>query len=508
MKTSVPPEDLRTDPITNKSDIFHTEFKNRILPFANPFSCNPNEAILLHGDDAHSFYYIAKGTVEVSYIAKDTKITVALIGAGSFFGEIGFFDQGSRTRDIIAMEQSDIHIFNQKVMDQLRQNEPLLFASLMLFLTKDICIKFRKILEEHEPLTAFAASLTNRKRQYEKTKILPDSLLRSKPWRQINQNVESVKSQLYDLSHTLQAVVEDDIPKQYLTQGYKILDTLNNGLSSFSELMPNLEDKDHMWGFVFKEIFPYLMRSRFAERAYYKPKGYAGDFLMMEHIYQNTPKGDGKIGRLIDGWGLQLQSMEAIRGRRILMKDQLHHLSKKRLEKNKSFSVMNLACGPCRELFDFLRECEYTEKIDALCVDIDTEALQYSNQNVNNIPHNASVRYMSENLVKWALGKVSHDIGAKDLIYSAGLFDYLEPRLFCKLVDKCHEHLKPGGSLLIGNFAPHKDMLFMDHLLHWKLIYRTGEELKELFKDTKFGGDVTILEEPEKVNLFVLAHKN
>jgi hypothetical protein len=51
-------------------------------------------------------------------------------------------------------------------------------------------------------------------------------------------------------------------------------------------------------------------------------------------------------------------------------------------------------------------------------------------------------------------------------------------------------------------------MLFMDHLLHWKLIYRTGEELKELFKDTKFGGDVTILEEPEKVNLFVLAHKN
>jgi SAM-dependent methyltransferase len=306
----------------------------------------------------------------------------------------------------------------------------------------------------------------------------------------------------------LQAVVEDDIPKQYLKQGYKVLDTLNNGLSSFSESMSNKEDKDHMWGFVFKEIFPYLMRSRFAERAYYKPKGYAGDFLMMEHIYQNTPKGDGKIGILIDGWGLQLQSMEAIRGRRILMKDQLHHLSKQRLDKNKSFSVMNLACGPCRELFDFLRECEYTERIDALCIDIDPEALQYSNQNVNTIPHNASVRYMSENLVKWALGKVSHNIGTKDLIYSAGLFDYLEPRLFCKLVDKCHEHLKPGGSLLIGNFAPHKDMLFMDHLLHWKLIYRTREELKELFKDTKFGGDVTILEEPEKVNLFVLAHKH
>ena len=228
---------------------------------------------------------------------------------------------------------------------------------------------------------------------------------------------------------------------------------------------------------------------------------------MMEHIYQDIPKGDGEIGKLIDSWGLQRTSAKAIRNRRILMKDQLESLSKERLKTNNRFSVMNLACGPSRELFDFLQECDYTEKIDALCVDIDTEALQYSNQNVNVFPHNASVRYMSENLVKWALGKVSHDIGSKDLIYSAGLFDYLEPRLFCKLVDRCHEHLKPGGSLLIGNFAPHDDMLFMDHMLQWQLIYRTQEELKELLSNTKFGDDVTILSEPAEVNLFVLAQK-
>ena len=106
------------------------------------------------------------------------------------------------------------------------------------------------------------------------------------------------------------------------------------------------------------------------------------------------------------------------------------------------------------------------------------------------------------------LGRVSHDMGTKDLIYSAGLFDYLEPRLFCKLVDRCHEHLQPGGSLLIGNFAPHDDMLFMDHMLHWNLIYRSQEELKELFSNTNFGDEVTILAEPANVNLFVLAHKS
>ncbi len=494
-------------PGSGKHSSINTEFIEEVLPFAKSHHCKKDETILLRGENAHSFYYVNKGTVEVSYSAKDTKITVAIIGSGSFFGEIGFFDKGLRTCDIIAAGEADILIFNQEVLDQLQRNKPLLFSSFMLFLTQDICKKFRSVLEDYEPLTTFAASITNHKRQYEKTKALPESLLRSKPWRHISQEIEAVKSQLYDLTHTMQSVAEDEIPSEFLNQGYQILDTINSGLFDFEKSMETKEDKNHMWGYIFKEIFPYLMRSRFAERAYYKPKGYAGDFLMMEHIYLNIPKGDGKIGRLIDGWGLQLRSAEAIRGRRILMKDQLQSLSEERLKTNNAFSVMNLACGPSRELFDFLQECDYTHKIDALCVDIDPEALQYSNQKINISPHNASVRYMSENLVKWALGKVSHDISAKDLIYSAGLFDYLEPPLFCKLVDRCHETLKPGGSLLIGNFAPHQDMLFMDHLLHWKLIYRTEEDLKELFSNTKFGGDVTVLSEPNKVNLFVLAQK-
>lgn len=492
----------------NDTVFFHEQLQEKVLPFAKLISCNKDEAILLQGKDAHSFYFINKGAVEVFYTEKETKITVAIIGAGSFFGEIGFFDHGERTRDVMAIEETEVMIFNQEVMERLQQDDPLLFASFMFFLTKDICKKLRRILEEHEPLTVFAASLTNRRRSYEKSEALPDSLLRSQPWRHISQKVEAVKSQLYDLTHTLQAVTQDEIPEQYIKQGYEILDSMNHALFEFKDSMPEQEDKDHMWGFVFKEIFPYLMRSRFAERAYYKPKGYAGDFLMMEHIYQDIPKGDGEIGKLIDGWGLQRTSAKAIRNRRILMKDQLESLSKERLKTNNRFSVMNLACGPSRELFDFLQECDYTEKIEALCVDIDPEALQYSNQNVNISPHNAAVRYMNENLVKWALGKVSHDIGHKDLIYSAGLFDYLEPRLFCKLVDRCHEHLKPGGSLLIGNFAPHDDMLFMDHMLQWQLIYRTQEELKELFSNTNFGSEVTILSEPAEVNLFVLAQKS
>jgi hypothetical protein len=32
---------------------------------------------------------------------------------------------------------------------------------------------------------------------------------------------------------------------------------------------------------------------------------------------------------------------------------------------------------------------------------------------------------MNENLIKWALGKIDRDFGFHDIIYSAGLTDYL-----------------------------------------------------------------------------------
>jgi hypothetical protein len=112
---------------------------------------------------------------------------------------------------------------------------------------------------------------------------------------------------------------------------------------------------------------------------------------------------------------------------------------------------MNLACGPNRELFDFLAECGYSERIEALCVDIDSDALRHTNQHVNIFPHRAAIRLMSENVIKWAIGRVRHHIEPQDIIYSSGLCDYLDPRLFRALITRCHEHLKPGGTLLLGN---------------------------------------------------------
>ncbi len=484
-------------------------FLDKILTYADLRVFKGGEEIVTPESNANAFYYVVSGTVEVSYIDQyDTRITVALIGEAEFFGEIGFFDGASRVRNIRAAGDSKVGIFDRATMQQIQENDQGLYIDFLHLVTGNICSKFRRIVGEREPISGYAESLTGRRSaQYAESKPIPSSLVHSSHWHQISSSVEALKSELFDLSHTLQKKhSEGKKDEQSETRCRQVLMELNESLDGFESVMSRSGYQDVMWGYVFKEFFPYLMRSHFAERAYFKPKGYAGDFLMMEHIYANESKGDGKLGEIIDDFCLQRPGALAIRSRRKFLKNQLMELTQN-MEERPLIRIMNLACGPNRELFDFLGDCQYTERIEALCVDIDSEALQYTNQHVNIFPHRASVRLMSENVIKWSLGRVQHHIEKQDIIYSAGLCDYLDERLFRALICQCYEHLKPGGKLLLGNFTSYPDSLFLDKLLRWQLIYRDADELRELFAPTPFGDNVVILSEKENVNLFALATK-
>ncbi|MGI6656492.1 MAG: cyclic nucleotide-binding domain-containing protein [Desulfobulbus sp.] len=483
----------------------------QVLAFADVRSFGAGEPILSPNTKTDAFYYLINGLVEVSYTdSSDTRITVGLIGSGEFFGEIGFFDQEDRVRDIQTINDAEVAIFHRTDMERMQEAQPELFTRFILLLTRKICGKFRRIVGDNEPMVGYAQSLsTKHSSRYTESKPLPAVLIRSSQWHQVNRRMEAFKSELFNLSHRLQKIEAAGLREVELEERcHTVLDELNTALPEFKQAMTGTGYEEVMWGYVFKEIFPYFMRSRFAERAYFKPKGYAGDFLMMEHIYADTPQGEGKIGEIIDEFCLGRPGSQAIRGRRILLKEQLLQRSAPRAARGEPTRIMNLACGPNRELFDFLSECEYSETIEALCVDIDSEALQYTNQHVNIFPHRASIRLMTENVIKWSLGRTKQRIPLQDIIYSSGLCDYLDTRLFRALITQCHNHLNPGGTLMLGNFTFYPDSLFLDKLLKWELIYRTEEDLRELFAPTPFGDRIEVVCEPSGVNLYAIATKD
>lgn len=507
---------MTTDKISTDSHksmhakIIDNELIPLVLDFADKEIFNTGDSILDPETDSASFYYVMTGAVEVNYTHQaGTKITVALIGKENFFGEIGYFDGESRVRDIQAADAVQIAIFTPLVMRNIQLQAPQLYADFLLFLIKRICSKFRKIVDDRKPISSYAASLSSsRVPRYSDAMLLPQDLVSSINWREVTEAVEEIKTELFDLAHRLQRYdTAGMVVKETETRCVQVLENFGAVLPKLHRTMENTGHEDHAWGYIFKEIYPYFMRSRFAERSYFKPKGYAGDFLMMEHIYNNKPAGDGKFGEIIDAFCLDRQGSHAVRGRRILLRDQLAALSRPLAEAGKKINIMNLACGSNRELFDFLQQCEYSSAIDALCVDIDADALQYTNSQVNIFPHGASVRLMRENVIKWSLGRTQQEFPKQDIIYSAGLCDYLNRRLFRSLIKQCHNRLKPGGFLILGNFTWYPDVLFSSKFLKWELIYRTEDDLLKLFDGMPFNS-VKILTEKNNINLFVLAQKD
>ncbi|WP_447749847.1 class I SAM-dependent methyltransferase [Pseudomonas nicosulfuronedens] len=68
-----------------------------------------------------------------------------------------------------------------------------------------------------------------------------------------------------------------------------------------------------------------------------------------------------------------------------------------------------------------------------------------------------------------------------DLIYAAGLFDYLPTEAASRLVDVLFAALNPGGKLVFANFMPGlPDAGYMEAIMNWWLIYRTPQGINQL----------------------------
>lgn len=479
-----------------------------IMPYSNSLKLGKGDALKIREDSSYSLYYIDSGKMDISYALDGTKVIVAVLGEKEFFGEIGFFDGISRVRDITATEETRIKVFPRELVSRMQKEDAELYGRFITYIATAICKKFRRVLGETEPLKAYAASLSTGASQFVESRPLPPEFFNISEGRQSNLIVEELKASLFDISLRLQQDTSDSISEDIVTQFNAAMDKFFDTLEIFNHELASSKYENEVWGYLFKETFPYFMRGALAERAYFKPNGYAGDFKMIEMMYRNEPTGDGKIGRLVDAWLLNRPPCAAVRGRREFLARKLDEFCRSSFYNREKINIMSLACGPSRELFDFIKAFDRDEKISALCLDIDPLALKYTDSIAKSFEHNALVNFLKDNLIKWALGTSTQTIEPQDIIYSGGLFDYLDEDLFLMLLDRCYENLNPGGVLIIGNFRQNPDRLFMDRLLEWRLIYRESDDLMQLFEKSRFGRKVEIMAEQEAgIQLFATAFK-
>ena len=91
-----------------------------------------------------------------------------------------------------------------------------------------------------------------------------------------------------------------------------------------------------------------------------------------------------------------------------------------------------------------------------------------------------------------------------DVVYCAGLYDYLSQRVGKRLVEFFCSIANPGGLVVVTNVAdtnPRK--AWMEYLMDWNLIYRSREEMLDLVPAGLPTKRVEVKADATGVNLFL-----
>lgn len=227
-------------------------------------------------------------------------------------------------------------------------------------------------------------------------------------------------------------------------------------------------------------------------RGFLKPNGYPGDYLFLDRIYTQHISADSRYG-IWDEYVQQNGAPDAVRNR----KEYFKHLVRAKAKTASRLNVLNIISGSGRELAE-LYESVLTQNIKTTCVEIDEEAIAFSKElNRNQLDR---IDYVHSNIFRYQTEK------SFDLIWAAGLFDYLNDKAFVKLLKRFATWHKKGGEIVIGNYNeahnPSRD--YMEILGDWHLIHRTEAQLLQLAREAGFSEDeIHVSRMPDNVILYL-----
>lgn len=261
---------------------------------------------------------------------------------------------------------------------------------------------------------------------------------------------------------------------------------------------------NELWGIV----SDLLQRGDLLLHARTKPRGYAGDFEMLEKICSERLCAD-PLGRLLDRYFQAQHAPRAVRNRTGIVAERIatgcEHSSK-------SFHVVSIGSGPGldiawggKQLPDRARSRLY-----ATLVDLDPHALEYARQLLTDVILPGQLHCARENLYRiWRHEQVPSPFPRPDLVSCTGLFDYLATEDAARLLSCLWSWLSPGGRLLVFNFAPNNPTrAFMEWIGNWYLTYRSRADLVELAERANLQKDsYQVRVEAAGINLFLDAEK-
>jgi SAM-dependent methyltransferase len=204
-----------------------------------------------------------------------------------------------------------------------------------------------------------------------------------------------------------------------------------------------------------------------------RPRGYPGDAQLIDFIYRHPACSLSEQDTTDFGRNLLLHNVDspapaAVRARRHLMASYITDRASQRPDTH----IMSVACGHAREL-ELIPAALRRRIARFVAFDQDSSSLavasSYGAKGIAVEPVEGTILQLLRN----------RTLDGFDLVFSAGLYDYLSDRLAQKLTTNLFGRLKPGGKLIVANFLPDiRDAGYMEIFMDWRLIYRDERQIR------------------------------
>jgi SAM-dependent methyltransferase len=276
-------------------------------------------------------------------------------------------------------------------------------------------------------------------------------------------------------------------------------------------LMQKLSPEQIKWAIQFarEQVGHLVYGAPFANRAYYKPRGYAGDYEMMNHLYRNELVGKSLFDQCMHKYFIDEPAGAAVKNRGQYLFEKITELFTA-TQPEQALKILSVASGPAMEQQLFLKNSPqfYGRPVQFTCLDQDEESLKHAQRQLRSLDLSAKSGFDYQFTNMAIRNVIGRGLPEKDydLIYSAGLFDYFTEQVARAAAVKMIASVKPGGRLIVGNFSKDNPSVpFMELVLDWHLIYRSEEDLLRIYQG--LGSKIWVEKEPLGINLFVVIQK-
>jgi extracellular factor (EF) 3-hydroxypalmitic acid methyl ester biosynthesis protein len=295
-----------------------------------------------------------------------------------------------------------------------------------------------------------------------------------------------------------------------------ILPSIDSLFAKFEEVAENVGPDlvPHHRNYAKRQLHPHLLCSPFAYRTYHKPLGYAGDYEMVNMIVRDPAEGSSLFSKTINLWMLSQAPAVAHRNRIQYLTGILAQETRRVTAEGRPARIFNLGCGPAREIQTFLADDELSDRALFTLLDFNDETLQHTGKVLRDLVDQMGRKTGLEMLKKSVHQVLKEESKPRpfheryDVVYCAGVFDYMSDRICKRLMNIFYEMLEPGGLLCATNVdVTNPWQKSLEFLLEWHLIHRDSAQLRSLVPDQAPQDRVHFKRDSTGVNIFIEIRK-